>query len=41
MEYIEGITLRNSQDITFKNVKCYPEKGDAITTFRVKNFNNI
>ncbi len=37
----EGITLRNSQDITFKNVKCYPEKGDAITTFRVKNFNNI
>lgn len=37
----EGITLRNSQDITFKNVKCYPEKGDAITTLRVKNFNNI
>lgn len=37
----EGITLRNSQDITFKNVKCYPEKGDAITTVRVKNFNNI
>lgn len=37
----EGITLRNSQDITFKNVKCYPEKGDAITTQRVKNFNNI
>lgn len=36
-----GITLRNSQDITFKNVKCYPEKGDAITTLRVKNFNNI
>lgn len=37
----EGITLRNSQDITFKNVKCYPEKGDAITTLRVNNFNNI
>lgn len=37
----EGITLRNSQDITFKNVKCYPENGDAITTLRVKNFNNI
>ncbi len=37
----EGITLRNSQDITFKNVKCYPETGDAITTVRVKNFNNI
>ena len=37
----EGITLRNSQDITFKNVKCYPEKGDAITTLRVKNINNI
>lgn len=37
----EGITLRNSQDITFKNVKCYPEKGAAITTLRVKNFNNI
>lgn len=37
----EGITLRNSQDITFKNVKCYPEKGDAITTLRVKNFNNL
>ena len=37
----EGITLRNSQDITFKNVKCYPENGDAITTRRVKNFNNI
>lgn len=37
----EGIMLRNSQDITFKNVKCYPEKGDAITTLRVKNFNNI
>ncbi len=37
----EGITLRNSQDITFKNVKCYPEKGDAITTLKVKNFNNI
>lgn len=37
----EGITLRNSQNITFKNVKCYPENGDAITTLRVKNFNNI
>lgn len=37
----EGITLRNSQDITFKNVKCFPESGDAITTIRVKNFNNI
>lgn len=37
----EGITLRNSQDITFKNVKCFPESGDAITTVRVKNFNNI
>ena len=37
----EGIVLRNSQDITFKNVKCFPESGDAITTVRVKNFNNI
>ncbi len=37
----EGITLRNSQDITFKNVKCYPESGDEITTLRVKNFTNM
>ena len=36
----EGIVLRNSQDITFKNVKCFPENGDAITTVRVENFTN-
>ena len=35
-----GIDLRNSQDITFKNVKCFPKSGDAVSTWKVKNFTN-
>ena len=35
-----GIDLRNSQDITFKNVKCYPKTGDAVRTYKIKNFTN-
>ena len=35
-----GIDLRNSQDITFKNVKCFPKTGDAVSTWKVKNFTN-
>jgi len=36
----KGIDIRHSQDITLKNVKCYPKSGDAITTYMVKNFTN-
>src|SRR5574344_58155 len=35
-----GIELRNSQDVTFKNVKCYPASGETIQTVNVKNFTN-
>ena len=35
-----GIDLRNSQDITFKNVQCYPKVGEPIKTWKVKNFTN-
>ena len=36
-----GIDIRNSQDITLENVKCYPEQGEAVRTWKVKNFTNI
>jgi hypothetical protein len=35
-----GIDLRNSQDITFRNVRCFPKSGDAVRTYKVKNFTN-
>ena len=36
-----GIDIRNSQDITLENVKCHPERGEAVKTWRVRNFTNI
>ncbi|MCR4860306.1 MAG: glycoside hydrolase family 28 protein [Bacteroidales bacterium] len=35
-----GIDLRNSQDITFRNVKCFPKSGAPVNTYKVKNFTN-
>ncbi|MCR5841871.1 MAG: glycoside hydrolase family 28 protein [Bacteroidales bacterium] len=35
-----GIDLRNSEDITFRNVQCFPEEGAPINTYKVKNFTN-
>ena len=35
-----GIDLRNSQDITFKNVQCFPKTGAPVNTYKVKNFTN-
>ena len=35
-----GIDLRNSQDITFRNVRCFPKSGAEINTWKVKNFTN-
>ncbi|MBR1577882.1 MAG: glycoside hydrolase family 28 protein [Bacteroidales bacterium] len=35
-----GIDLRNSQDISFKNVKCFPKTGAPVNTYKVKNFTN-
>lgn len=36
-----GIDIRNSQDITLENVKCHPERGEAVKIWRVRNFTNI
>ena len=35
-----GIDLRNSQDISFKNVRCFPKVGAPVNTYKVKNFTN-
>ena len=35
-----GIDLRNSQDITFRNVQCFPKSGAPVNTYKVKNFTN-
>lgn len=37
----EGIVIRNSEDISLKNVQCFPKTGAPITTVRVKNFSNL
>jgi len=38
MTAVTGIDIRNSEDITLKNVNCYPEKGEPVSTYKVKNF---
>ena len=35
-----GIDLRNSRDITFRNVRCFPKEGKAVNTWKVQNFTN-
>ena len=35
-----GIDLRNAQDITFRNVRCFPREGAPVNTYKVKNFTN-
>ena len=35
-----GIDLRNSEDITFRNVRCFPAEGAPVSTWKVKNFTN-
>ena len=35
-----GIDLRNSQDISFKDVRCFPKVGAPVNTYKVKNFTN-
>lgn len=35
-----GIDIRNSRDIKMKNVTCHPKTGEAVKTYKVKNFSN-
>lgn len=36
----KGIDIRNSRDISLKDVRCHPASGAPVSTYKVRNFNN-